>query len=314
MDEISKEIIINGFPYDPESGYLGIYNGYTSDQLELTERVIERVLNTIIEHGIRKLYFGSPFLKSEDISFIENVPFLTGVRIGLDGFDISPLAQCKNLEEISIPFSYKGMIDFSDFTILKELSINWRNKGTETVFDCANLKDLYIFNYSGTSLLDFCKLQKLESLTLTDPKILSLAGIDQLKKLKKLEIIGARKLVNIDHIEECQMLNEIFIHGCKKIESLEPLMYLKNLKWLNLASLGKIATIKFLAPLKQLEEFYMEDSTNVVDGDLRVLQELREKGSLKKVNFINRKHYSHTREQLGYKLPESVAALLKKKK
>lgn len=305
---------INGFAYHPVDGYMGIDNGDIDNPLKLTERVIDDVLNTMIKNGIQKLYFGLPDSKKKDISFIENFTFLTGVRIGLDCFDVSPLAHCYNLEEIDIPFRYEGMIDFSDFPKLKILAIDWRNRGSSTAFSCKNLQTLSISKYSGTSLIDFSVLQKLEKLILIDPKILSLAGIEQLEQLKEIQIIGAKELVRIDHIERCQMLNEVFIDGCKQVETLHPLMYLKNLKKLNLDNLGDISTIKFLKPLKQLEEFYMGGSTNVLDGDLKVLQELKEKGSLIKTIFKNRKHYSHTREQLGYQVPVSVAAIFKKKK
>lgn len=305
---------INGFTYHPSDGYMGIDNGDIDHPLELTERVINDALDTMIENGIQKLYFGLPDSKRKDISFIENFPFLTGVRIGLDAFDISPLTHCYNLEEIDIPFRYRGTIDFSDFPKLKILGIDWRNRGSSTVFRCKNLQTLSISKYSGTSLTDFSLLQKLEKLILIDPKILSLDGVEQLEHLKEIQIVGAKDLVSIDQIEGCQMLNEVFIDGCKQVETLHPLMYLKNLKKLNLDNLGDLSTIKFLKPLKQLEEFYMGGSTNVLDGDLKVLQELKEKWSLIKTIFKNRKHYSHTREQLGYKVPASVAAIFKKKK
>lgn len=305
---------INGFAYHPVDGYMGIDNGDINNPLELTERVIDDVLNTMFKNGIQKLYFGLPDSKRKDISFIENFPFLTGVRIGLDGFDISPLAQCHKLEEIDISFGYEGVIDFSDFPKLKLLAINWRSRESSTAFGCKKLQTLSISKYSGASLIDFSGLQKLEKLILTDPYILSLAGIERLENLKEVQIIGAKELVNINHIEGCQMLNEVFIDGCKQIETLYPLMYLKNLKRLNLDNLGDLSTIKFLKPLKRLEEFYMGGSTNVVDGDLKVLQELREKGNFKKTIFKNRKHYSHTREQLGYQVPPEVAALFQKKK
>lgn len=305
---------INGFAYHPVDGYMGIDNGDIDNPLELTERVIEDVLNTMIENGIQKLYFGLPDSNRKNISFIVNFPFLTGVRIGLDGFDVSPIAQCCDLEEIDIPFRYQGVIDFSNFPKLKFLAIDWRNRGSSTAFKCKNLQTLSLSKYWGTSLIDFPVLQKLEKLILTDPKILNLAGLEQLENLKEIHIIGAKELVNIDHIESCQMLNEVFLYGCKYIEDLTPLMYLKNLKRLNLGNLGDLSTIKFLRPLKQLEEFYMEGSTNVIDGDLKVLQELCEKENLNKIIFKNRKHYSHTREQLGYQVPASVAAIFKKKK
>ena len=303
---------INGFMFRPWDGYLVVDN--EKRKIKLSTETFKKVKETLLRNSIYYLSFGTPFDELKNIDFLHEFSFLKGISIGLDGFDIRPLVECINLEEIDLPFSYEGVIDFSHFPKLKELFINWRNIGSETVFRCKNLEKLTIFNYSGTSLIEFSELKKLKVLVLTDPKIINLAGVEELESLKEIEINGARKLVSIDHIEECQKLHRVFIHGCKQIEELHPLMYLKNLRILNLDNMGRIPSIKFLQPLKQLEEFYMGGSTNVVDGDLKVLQNLREKGSLKKTIFTNRKHYSHTKEQLGYQLSPEVAAIFQRKK
>jgi hypothetical protein len=305
---------INGLIFNPKDGYLRISNGSLDNPLPLNESTINKAMSILKDNKISKLSFGTPFDDLKDIYFLKSLCFLKGVRIGLEDFDINPLAHCNNLEEIDIPFRYEGAIDFSDFPKLKILAIDWRNTGSSTVFSCKKLQTLSLSKYSGASLTSFSVLQKLEKLILVDSKILSLAGVEQLGHLKELQIIGAKELTSIDHIEGCQMLNEVFIDGCKQVESLHFLMYLKNLKKLNLDNIGELSTIKFLKPLKQLEEFYMGGSTNVLDGDLKVLQELKENGSLKKTIFKNRKHYTHTREQLGYKVPASVASIFKKKK
>lgn len=304
---------INGFVYHLSDGFLGIDNGNIEKPYKLTEDVIDLALETMLKNRIEKLYFGIPTIK-ESISFLKKFKFLTGIRIGLNDFEISPLYECGKLEEIVIPFSYNGSLVFSRFPKLKSLEIDWRNQGCPTIFDCLNLQVLTISNYSGTTLLDFIRLHKLEKITLTDPEIFSLAGIEELRNLKEIEIVGAKKLVNIEQIEGCQELENFYINGGTNIDNLYPLMYLSKLKVLNIDSIGNFPSIGFLKPLKKLEEFYMGGSSNVLDGNLNVLQELKEKGSLKKTIFSNRKHYSHTREQLGYQVPADIAQIFAKKK
>jgi len=69
----------------------------------------------------------------------------------------------------------------------------------------------------------------------------------------------------------------------------------------------KIVSIKYLDKLVNLEEFYLGEKGNILDGDLNVLYNLYKKFSLRKVIFPNKKNYSHTREDIGYVMPPEVA-------
>ncbi len=272
------------------------------------EQVVKRGLLTLNQYKLDKLSLGNPFDNCNNIDFLREVPHLKAIDITTTNFDISPLSQCTMLEEIRIPFNYKGHIDFSAFLKLKSIYLNWNNKSVDTVKNCMLLERLEIDKYNGLSLLEFYNLKHLNYLKLVDPKIISLAGIEKFPYLQDLFIAGAKKLENIEDIENCQKITKIFFHGCKNIEELYPLMYLKDLKILTLNAMGEIPSITFLSPLKNLEEFYLGEGTKVKDGNFNVLQELREKGKLHRIIFTNRKHYSHTCEQLGFKLSAEAAA------
>ena len=87
-------------------------------------------------------------------------------------------------------------------------------------------------------------------------------------------------------------------------------MYLKHLEILDLNSMVEIPSVTFWSPLKNHEEVFFREGKKVKDGNLNVLQELKEKGKLHRIIFTNRKEYSHTCEQLGFKLSLDAAASL----
>jgi Leucine-rich repeat (LRR) protein len=118
--------------------------------------------------------------------------------------------------------------------------------------------------------------------------------------LKQINIFFCKNLKNIEPIGKLQQLEKITFQGCKNISSIESLSELKNLKTLFYINNVKIETLENLYPLINLEQIDLFD-TEILDGKLHVLEYLYKNHKLKKINFKNKKYYSHTREQLGFK-------------
>lgn len=312
MIEIMRFEYIDGFIFRPWDGYLRIDND--NNHLELNPKNIRKAHDTLKRRSINYLSFGTPFDKLSNIDFLKDFGFLKGVDIGLEHYSIDPIYQCSELEEIQISTGFTGSIDFTRFKQLKSVFIDWENSGVETLFNCPQLERVSIMKYGGLSLAEFEALPSLRELILYQPKVVSLEGIGSLTRLERFEISTAKKLNDLGDLENLASLQKLFLHGAKNVEDLTPIMYLKNLRILNLDNLGRIPSVMFLETLKNLEEFYMDESTNVEDGDLSVLDHLRKNHKLKRVIFTNRRHYSHTREQLGYEVPPEVAAIFQKKK
>lgn len=309
-----REVIGTNFEIDHKTGFLFVGDVESERQVVLTKDLLQKANSLMTSRNLFKLNFGSPFERECDLSFLESFKFLKGLGIGYNDFDINPVLSLYGLEELNISFHFKGVINFSNFPKLKKVHINWNNAGVETLLKCRQLTEISIMNYTGLTLTDFEIWKVLNNLSLYNPNSISLDGIGQIKNLIILQINGAKNLKDLGDLENLQNLEHFTIHGAKKLEDLTPIMYLKNLKILNLDTLGYIPSIRFVETLKNLEEFYMTESTNVEDGDLSVLDHLRKYHKLKKVGFANRKHYSHTREQLGYQVPPEVAAIFAKKK
>ena len=315
MNKMEKNKFIDGFLYDPEERYLMISDGNVNKPLQINTNVISNVLEIMKRNDIKRLAFGDPFMNLKDISFLKDFEFLNGLRIALEDFDIDSIKYCIDVEELIIAFDYKGDFDFEIFKNLKSLSIVWKNESSKSIFKCDKLNVLDVSKYKGLTLQDFSVYENtLEKLYLREAKIETFSGVEHLKSLKELHIVGLRNLKSIKGIENCSNLEKVFIHGCKKIEDLHCLGNIKKLKVLNLDNLGTISTIEYLASAKTLQEFYMSESTNVLDGNLNILDELRSNYNLGKIIFRNRRHYSHKAEELGYKAPLSVANLFSKNK
>jgi len=174
------------------------------------------------------------------------------------------------------------------------------NQGVLTIFDSASVKKMAISHYDDYELLKFYNLSQLQFLSFINGRMVSLKGIEKLKELIELNLTFCAELNSLDELVELSQLRKLSIQGCVGINNIESVGRLSNLKVLSFSDCNNIGSINMLKSLFQLEELFFIGNTNILDGDLTVLEELRNKGKLKKIVFKNRKHYTHKREQLGY--------------
>ena len=120
----------------------------------------------------------------------------------------------------------------------------------------------------------------------------SLTGIEQFKKLKSVEF---HYFSNLKHIKAVTNLSDtldfLTVGNAKKITDFESVTALNKLKTLGFNSCGSIPSIKFINDMPNLESFRFM-STDVIDGDMT--PSIR----LEYVAFSNKKHFSHTLEQV----------------
>lgn len=306
---------IEGYPYNNETKYLHIDNFNDNQISELSDEILRQVRRILIDKGITKLSFGSPFNKNTNIDFLENFSFLEGLSISLNNFEFAHLYHCRKLKELIIPFEYKGFADFSYFEHLESLDVDMSNDGCETLLRCKNLNFLNLTNYPYQDFSFLNELNELRYLSILQGSCISnLRGIEFLVNLNNLKISGCSSLREITSIVNLINLRNLDFHRCLNIKNLEPVGRLVRLKRFNLDYMGKIPSIDFLKPLQKLEEFYMNGDTNVIDGNLEVLKFLKEKEALKKVVFTDRAHYSHTSKELGVVTSAYLENIFSKKK
>jgi hypothetical protein len=100
-------------------------------------------------------------------------------------------------------------------------------------------------------------------------------------------------LTSLRGIEGLRNLEWLEIDACRAITSIEEVRGLTKLKKLMVLNRGDIASLKPAAGLKELEWLLFYEATNILDGDLSVLEGLPR---LNNVSFQNRKHYTHIRD------------------
>jgi len=260
----------------------------------------ERNCSIYARAWIKELYLNSAKgWKGKELSFLATVPDL--VVFSLIDFtidDISPIHVLHSLRRLEI-FTYcKTEIDFSKFPILEECSLEWRPKA-KSIFACRTLKRLFLNKYSGKDTSNFSELVNLESLSIANSPIESIHGLWNLSELKFLGLYNLRKLKTLNGIENLINLEGLEVNGCRALSSIEGVKYLTKLRKLHFCNDGDIESIKPLERLQQLEEVLFYDSTNVIDGDLSPLTQLKH---LRNVSFQNQPHYSHEIAELQRKI------------
>ncbi len=233
--------------------------------------------------------------RDDNLDFLHSLPDLTELEVyNWNIRDISPISTLKQLEHISVECNYRKSIDFTVFTKLKSCYLRWR-PGSDSIFAVSSLNALNIVNYPDQSLEPLQALSNLTKLTLSSSKLKHLSGISQLTSLSLLDLYRCVKLESIQGIEQLSELKVIEIDCCKKVEDLSPLKSLKQLTRLCVNNCAMVLSLQPIATCRNLTDIFFVEDTNVKDGDLSFYVNLPR---LNDMWFANRKHYSHTREQV----------------
>ena len=233
--------------------------------------------------------------RGSDLSFLKNLKQLKYFEL-LDHWvsDISIINNLSELKELNITSNCNDVIDCSNFPHLERIGLEWF-PNAKSLFDCVTLQRVFIYCCKIKDLSVFKKLRNLEYLSLKSPSIEAIGDISSLKNLKFLGIYNARKLVSLEGIEVLKDLEFLEIERCQKIPDIEPVRQLKNLKRLWIPNNGAIPTLKPVVNLPKLEAVLFHESTNIQDGNLKILNDLPK---LKDVSFQERRHYNCKWEDL----------------
>jgi len=133
----------------------------------------------------------------------------------------------------------------------------------------------------------------IKTLDLFVTNITSLVGIGKFPILRKLTIYNAPHLIDISALKEVRGTLEILeFDSCNRIESYDGLSEATALKKLIISKSGPIQSLSFIKSLVNLD-FLSFVKTNLVDGDLSPALRLNY------VGFENKKHYSHTFDEIS---------------
>jgi hypothetical protein len=233
--------------------------------------------------------------RGPDIAFLEKVPFLTSlVLIAYHLTDISPIHHLHNLRALNLGTRPERCeIDFAQFPLIEDCGFDWRPKA-RSLFQCRSLRRLWLNRYSGHDCSAFREMAGLRELYLASAPLRSITDLCALSSLHTLGLYYLTKLPSLDGIQSLSELEVLDVMNCRFIPSIEPVRQLTGLRRLILAECGDIASLEPLTGLHELEWFLAWGSTNVADGNWEPLTRLPH---LEKITYMNRKHYSHRREE-----------------
>ena len=269
-------------------------NGEYGSKAIVTGAWSSDMVNFILTNNVVELELNDGLgWQGDDISFLKDLPQLLAFEIvDLKIKNISPVHFLHCLRELKITTYCKTEIRFSEFPLLVSCAIEWRPKAI-SLFNCTQLRKLFLNRYDGKDLSLFTNLINLESFAVLGSQIQSLHGIRSLQKITYLRLANLKKLSSLSEIECLSEIEDLDINTCVRIKSIEEIANLKNLRNLALNNIGDLDSLQPLKNLNKLESILFYESTNIVDGDLSCLLD---KKNLTKVSFQNRKHYSHKRE------------------
>ena len=244
------------------------------------------------KHRVEALYLNvARGWTGTDYSFLASLPWLRSLNI-IAGTcnDLSSIGGLTDLEELSVGYTIRKKVDFSNLKSLRSCFLEWW-PGAASIFSCTNLQSLYLHKLPATKSNELGDLQNLRALTVYSQSIESLESISSLTKLEKLELLGTRKLKSLRGIEKLSSLRSLTLDGCSLLSDLEPLSGLNNLEHLVTSNWKVINSLEPLQSLKELRAFsFSGERTVVSDGDLSPLEQLPR---LSMLMFGARRKYTH---------------------
>lgn len=235
--------------------------------------------------------------KLKDLAFLVDYPDVQRVIISYtNGIDLSGLYKLKNLRLLAVSFNNQS-IDFSAFPKLEDLSIDWHSKmkfpSTSKAMKCLAMSNYKPKSKDFTELPDYPNLRELE---IVRAPIHSLAGLGRFKKLKHLKLYYLSKLESIAALD-AYSVEDLEFEVCRKIKDHAHVAKLPKLRDLRLSDCGQVESLHFLDHMPNLKGITFVN-TNVLDGDMTPCFRLDYAG------FLNKKHYSHTSEEVDVIIAE----------
>lgn len=152
------------------------------------------------------------------------------------------------------------------------------------------LKELLVISVGQAAFQELTTLEGLHSLDIGGGRLENLNGIHLMKALSSLTISYASKLHDVSPIVSLPNLKTLHVERCKNITNFS---FLKGNDGIEKLTIDQVESLDFVPQMKSL---YAIQFTNCVNGDLTPLLKSR---TIKDIYFYpNKKHYTHTLEQL----------------
>ncbi|TKC54875.1 hypothetical protein FBD94_25755 [Pedobacter hiemivivus] len=231
--------------------------------------------------------------KLKTVDFLADYPFVKHISISEDINDIEAIYNLKHLSSLILSGKNR-VVDFSNLPFLKELKVDW-SRFLVNLKDCTELEQvsLYKYNPKNNEVEDLSKTHWLKTLEITQSSVSTMEWLKGFNQLEDVSLNYCSKLEYLSGLENSSgTLHKLMFDHCKQIQNHQYVQMLLKLKTLGYNDCGVIKTLSFINRMTDLERF-MFVGTTIVDGDLTPCLRLKYAG------FNNKKHYSHTSEQIN---------------
>lgn len=203
--------------------------------------------------------------------------------------DWNAISLLTNLESLILTDNIGSEIHYGDLVNLKALYCNGNDKFIDEVYSLEGLEYLHICGWKEVNFTKLGQMKNLKKIQLIDArKLVNLEGLSELLSLIDLQLHG---VPNLSSIEELNRSNNIQILGftnCKRLKLPNDLSGLSGIKYLSFCKVADLASIKWLENCKNIEVLKFID-VKISDGDLTTIPKLKK---LKRLILQNRRNYN----------------------
>ena len=278
-------------PLVERNGY-EIFSGNWGKQFIISQRVNSSLVRLMQnEHVGHVVLLGLWVAKNIDLSFLRELPELRAIGISsYEPIDWRPLQTLHQLEHLSLTTKAVSPqpIDFTKFSNLRECELSWHSQWS-SVLQASTIRHLAIEDSKKVASFDLTKLPSLNEFFAVRCNGLRELVFERSQRLRSLKIARCRSFCNVTPRKAIADLEFLYLEAWSRFD-LNTIGKMKSLRRLWLNALGKIPSIRFLKGCKNLQRLMFHFGTNVLDGDLAVLQELPH---LRKATYDRTKRHYH---------------------
>src|SRR3954454_21216452 len=204
--------------------------------------------------------------------------------------DLEPLARLAGaLKSLSIQAAPDAELDLAPLDGLHTLAGEW-GLLRPTMSEVLGLRAITTWEFDPEDLHDFRNHVELTRLIIKHaPHLRSLRGVSDLGQLAHLQIQGARQLEDLSDLTYvADSLTALWLEDCRRLQDLEYIGQLGKLRELGISDCGEIASFAPMRNLQRLDTLPAWGTTEVLDGDLAPLVDLRE---LREIRMRDRRRY-----------------------
>lgn len=224
------------------------------DRLVIESDKIDKTVEYVNDNRITTITVNPFISKVSNLDFLKHMDSVEGIYLLQDNLDLSPINHLKLLKVLHID-RIDDTLDFRNFKDLQVLGAT-SGKTLGSLGDSVNLFWLWLDNYKSDDITHLSNLKKLNYLNLHKTTIKNLIGIEMLRKLKELNIDSAPRLSSLDGLSSTnKSLVKINIHGAKNLVNYDALANLTKVENIYFSKCGNIENFDFVSNLSPAKTF-----------------------------------------------------------